>query len=154
MNPGQELPLRDIHLPPEPGWWPPAPGWWLLALLLAWLLFVLARRVLGAWRTRRRRRALLAEFERALAIADAHARLAALSALLRRAARLRDPAAATLDGARWSAYLQQCSEASGGITPGDAALLAGGLYRPAVDADAVRGLHAPARRCYLALLGY
>jgi hypothetical protein len=25
--------LRDIHLPPEPGWWPPAPGWWLLTLL-------------------------------------------------------------------------------------------------------------------------
>jgi hypothetical protein len=26
--------LKDIHLPPRPGWWPPAPGWWLAALLL------------------------------------------------------------------------------------------------------------------------
>ena len=22
--------LRDIHLPPEIGWWPPAYGWWIL----------------------------------------------------------------------------------------------------------------------------
>ncbi|BFM11447.1 hypothetical protein R50072_16000 [Simiduia litorea] len=29
------LPLKDFHLPPEPGIWPLAPGWWaLLALLL------------------------------------------------------------------------------------------------------------------------
>ena len=26
--------LKDIHLPPDPGWWPPAPGWWLVTLLL------------------------------------------------------------------------------------------------------------------------
>lgn len=29
MNPN-DLPLRDIHLPPEIGWWPLAWGWWLL----------------------------------------------------------------------------------------------------------------------------
>tara|TARA_A100001037_G_scaffold304532_1_gene341611 strand:- start:211 stop:687 length:477 start_codon:yes stop_codon:yes gene_type:complete len=40
--------LRDIHLPPGPGWWPPAPGWWLLALAalggIAYLAYVLFRR--------------------------------------------------------------------------------------------------------------
>jgi len=34
MDPA-DLPLRDIQLPAEPGWWLPAPGWWvLLALIL------------------------------------------------------------------------------------------------------------------------
>lgn len=40
-----DLPLADIHLPPEPGYWPLAPGWWILialALLLiifSWFLY-------------------------------------------------------------------------------------------------------------------
>lgn len=45
MNPN-DLPLRDIHLPPEIGWWPLAWGWWVLiglallglAALVWWLL--------------------------------------------------------------------------------------------------------------------
>ncbi len=45
MQPDLLQQLRDIHLPPEPGWWPPAPGWWLLALLLAVALIYLAHRV-------------------------------------------------------------------------------------------------------------
>lgn len=38
MNPGGDLPLRDIHLPEPVSWWPPAPGWWLLLMLLAALV--------------------------------------------------------------------------------------------------------------------
>jgi len=37
MNPTDNNPLaalKDIHLPPNPGWWPPAPGWWILGFLL------------------------------------------------------------------------------------------------------------------------
>lgn len=35
MNPidVSQLPLRDIHLPPEIAWWPPAWGWWMLLAL-------------------------------------------------------------------------------------------------------------------------
>jgi hypothetical protein len=46
MNPTDfsELPLRDIHLPAEIGWWPPAPGWWLIAgVIVAGLLLVVWR---------------------------------------------------------------------------------------------------------------
>ena len=41
MNPAQQNPLdalKDIHLPPTPGWWPPAPGWWLLTFLILTLI--------------------------------------------------------------------------------------------------------------------
>lgn len=30
-----QLPLRDLHLPDQIGWWPLAPGWWFVLLLLA-----------------------------------------------------------------------------------------------------------------------
>lgn len=42
MNP-EELPLRDIHLPPEIGMWPPALGWWILAAVLLIALYLLIR---------------------------------------------------------------------------------------------------------------
>ncbi len=30
-----ELPLRDLHLPEQIGWWPLAPGWWVVLLMIA-----------------------------------------------------------------------------------------------------------------------
>jgi len=34
MPPVQDLPLRDIHLPEQIGWFPPALGWWLLIIFV------------------------------------------------------------------------------------------------------------------------
>ncbi len=90
MNPDDPLPLRDIHLPPEIGWWPPAPGWWLL------LLVVLASLAALVWWWRQRKplqqRRVAAPALRELARIeqihkdDPHALLRALSVLLRRIA--------------------------------------------------------------------
>ncbi len=53
------LPIEDIILPGEPGFWPPAPGWWLLALILLVALLRIIRRLWRGWpRWRARRRAL------------------------------------------------------------------------------------------------
>jgi len=105
----QGPPLRDIHLPPEPGWWPPAPGWWVLAglllLVLAWLAALLRRTL----RRRRHARELAALAGQAAAQAHGDASGAALAAelsqLLRRAARMVDPAAAALQGEAWLCWL-------------------------------------------------
>lgn len=37
------LRLRDVHAPPEPGWWPPAPGWWLTAVASLFIVWLLSR---------------------------------------------------------------------------------------------------------------
>lgn len=99
--------LRDIHLPPAPPWWPPAPGWWVLGAL-ALLLLVAGtlwwRRMRGA---RQHRARILGEVD-ALAMRhadDAQALAAGLHQLLRRVARLDDPAAARLRGDGWRAAL-------------------------------------------------
>lgn len=101
--------LRDIHLPPEPGWWPPAPGWWLLAALVLVVVAILVVRGLRSVRARRWRRRIRAEVEhiaaRHAAQPDA-ARLAAeLSGVMRRASLLLDPRAAALRGEEWLAFL-------------------------------------------------
>lgn len=61
MNP-EDLPLRDLHLPTDIGWWPLAPGWWLLAGLLVLALLYLVYRLWRSWRRAAPRRAALAEF--------------------------------------------------------------------------------------------
>ena len=52
------LPLKDFHLPPEPGFWPLAPGWWILIGLtfvaLATALWFIRRQKHRAMRDYRR----------------------------------------------------------------------------------------------------
>lgn len=141
-----ELPLRDIHEPLAPPWWPPAPGWWIVAgivlLVVAWL----------AWRHWRRLRACrLAEraFDQAVAAATTPtARITAMSELLRRAARRRDPSADTLDGDDWLRFLD-AGLPEPAFTEGAGALLRDGAFRAEADAGEVEALRAVARARFL-----
>lgn len=130
--------LRDIHLPPAPGFWPPAPGWWLLGALLMGAV------LLGLWRLRayRRRRAPVRA-----ALAALHAlrmrvergesdpKLAAeLSAILRRAALARYPRSrvASLSGERWLEFLDRTGKRKG-FRNGPGACLTQAPYAPRHD---------------------
>ena len=132
MNPA-ELPLRDIHLPQQVGWWPPAPGWWLIAALLiiagvaAWL-YVRRRSARLKRRIARELAALLARWR---AAHDHAAFLSGLSALLRRSAIALDGRAtsAGLSGSRWQQYLNRdLTDQPFSEHPGS--LLIDGAYRP------------------------
>lgn len=143
---GATLVLRDIHQPPAPPLWPPAPGWWLLAaaLLAIGLGFAL-------WRARQRRQARrrAALFDDAVgAAATASDQVAAMSELLRRAARLRDPAADRLQGDAWLALLDGDDPARP-FSSGPGRLVLDGGFRPEVDAAQVAELRALARTRFL-----
>jgi hypothetical protein len=147
MNPANAAPagpvLRDIHLPPAPGWFPPAPGWWLLAAVVMAVcicIFVYARRT---YRQRHYRRALMAELDRCIGQAhgDPSALAAALSRFLRRLSRQTMPAAATLAGERWLEHLDACA-ATNEFTSGVGRILIEAPYRaaPAYDTAALIAL--------------
>ena len=140
------LVLRDIHQPPAPGWWPLAPGWWgVLALVVLALLLVAA----WTWRRRQRQRAVAALFDSTLASLDCPAaQVAAMSELLRRAARRRDPMADRLQGEAWLEFLDAGTGRD--AFAGDAGrLLLDGGFRPDTDAAAVAVLRPLARARYL-----
>ena len=126
--------LRDIHLPPSPSWWPPAAGWWVLAALLLIAFAWIARRMLRIRKQRRRIAALRKEYDRALADArDAPAKLAAASLLLRRAAKTRDPQAASLEGDAWLQFLDGDDPARPFSNGAGRLLLHGGFQREMID---------------------
>jgi Domain of unknown function (DUF4381) len=152
MNPANGPVLRDIHLPPPPGWWPPAPGWWLLALAC----IVCAVVVLVKWRRRQRlrrwRRDVLAEFDGCIDAAhgDPAVLAAALSRFLRRVTLRRDARAAAFSGERWLTYLDaqvQTEEFSLGV----GRVLIDAPFRPVVHYDAA-ALIALVRRWVRAVL--
>ncbi|MBD8525028.1 DUF4381 domain-containing protein [Pseudomarimonas arenosa] len=103
------LPLKDIHLPPEPSFWPLAPGWWLLLPALA----VGVPLIIGGlrwWlprlrRMRRRRDRSRQWFATMTATEDPLRRLQMALELARRCALDDDPRTARLHGADWLALL-------------------------------------------------
>lgn len=141
-----ELPLRDVHEPVAPPWWPPAPGWWIV---FGVLLAIVAMLAWWRWRRARRQRLAARLFDDTVAAADTPVQqVAAISGLLRRAARQRHPAAATLDGDDWLRLLDE------GLPPSTfagapAALLRDGAFRPEVDQNAVEALRIAARARFL-----
>ena len=112
----QGPPLRDIHLPAEPGWWPPAPGWWLLAALLllalGWFAWTLRARMARRRRARDLEALVGAVAARVPLDASGAALAAELSLLLRRAARLAGPGTAALRGEAWLQWLDGGDPAS------------------------------------------
>ncbi|QSX78635.1 DUF4381 family protein [Agrilutibacter solisilvae] len=155
------LVLRDIHQPPAPPLWPPAPGWWLLLAVLA-----LAALALAWWRRRRRRRERMIQalFDDAVAAADTlPAQVAAMSELLRRAARRRDSGADLLEGEAWLAFLDGSDDRRrsnqsradhvrpehGRFSRGPGRLLLEGGYRRELPADEVAALRTLARERFL-----
>ncbi|GGD44305.1 DUF4381 domain-containing protein [Pseudoxanthomonas indica] len=146
MDPSQ-LVLRDVHLPQAPGLWPPAPGWWLLAgALLLIALFA------GGWRwtRQRQRRRWLDWFDRQTRHDDPLGELAALSALLRRAARRVDAGADRLQGEAWLRFLDGARGQA--FTDGPGQLLLHGAFQRQVDARAVEQLRMLARARFLELM--
>ncbi len=139
----QPLALKDVHLPPAPTWWPPAPGWWLLPVAL--VVAVLAVR--GVRRLRRRRASTHWGdwFDDAVrAVPEGPARVAAISEILRRAARLQDAAADRLEGEAWLRFLDVDASPlrfDGAV----GALLLDGGFRPQVDRDTLARLQTAAR---------
>lgn len=152
-----DLVLRDIHASSAPPWWPPAPGWWLVAAIV---LLAVAIWAVWAWHRRRRRARIASVFDRAVdAAPDPAAEIAAISELLRRAARRRDPAADRLQGDEWLALLDTGAAARRRGAPVDAfsrgagRLLLDGGYRREVDPDEVAALRPLARAVFLRWMG-
>jgi hypothetical protein len=150
MQPADGLVLRDIHAASAPSWWPPAPGWWLLlAVVVAAAAIVLALRL----RRRHRARAIARLFDDALAQADSPtAQIAAISELLRRAARLRDPDADTLQGDDWLRFLDAGLKQPV-FTTGMGAVLVEGAFRRDVSEADVASLRTLARMRFLQWMG-
>ena len=152
------LMLRDIHQPPAPAWWPPAPGWWWLAAgVLAVSLIVYA------WRrhhTRRRAR-IAAAFDGPVDAALTPAtQLAAMSDLLRRAARQQRGIAESLEGDAWLQALDtprrrraRTLPMSTGFADGPGRLLLDGPFRRDVDPAEVEAVRVLARARFLDWMG-
>ena len=140
------LVLRDVHEGIAPGWWPLAPGWWgILGALAIVATFV-------AWRVvvkRRRRAGILRLFDDAVAAAGTPSQqVAAMSELLRRAARRKQANADTLEGEAWLRFLDD-GMPQPVFSAGAGSLLRDGGFRADVAAHESDALRVIARQRYL-----
>lgn len=112
MDPAQ-IPLRDLHLPAEIGWWPLAPGWWFLLAAIVVALAILLRRYMRVRAAGRVRRHALAQLDRLVTEfrqnRDAVRFAAEASELLRRTMLAYTPRSevAGLTGDAWLRWLDQ-----------------------------------------------
>lgn len=140
------LALRDVQEGVTPAWWPLAPGWWLV---LGAVVVVAALLALRTVRQRRRRAAILRVFDDAVDRAGTPSQqVAAMSELLRRAARRKDPSAGTLAGEAWLRFLDE-GLPQPVFAAGAGALLRDGGFRADVAAHECEALRAIARQRYL-----
>ena len=140
------LVLRDVHEGLAPAWWPPAPGWWLLLAAILAIAAFLAWRML---RRSRRRAMILRLFDETVAqAATPSLQVAAMSELLRRAARRKHANADTLDGDDWLRFLD-AGLPQPVFAAGAGALLRDGGFRADVSAHEAEALRIVARERYL-----
>lgn len=146
MQSDPTLVLRDIHQPAAPSWWPPAPGWWVVAAIV---LLVGAVALWFAWKRRQRLRTLARLFDESVEAADTPgAKVAAMSELLRRAARRADPDADKLLGDDWLRFLDK-GLASPVFAAGAGSVLRDGAFRRDVPKQQVEALQQVARMRFL-----
>ncbi len=140
------LKLRDVHEGIAPPWWPPASGWWLVfaaIVLIAAVLFWFRRR------KQRRQVAILQLFDETVnRAAMPSEQIAAMSELLRRAARRKRADADTLEGEAWLRFLDE-GLPQPVFSAGAGTLLRDGGFRAGVTEHESDALHALARRRYL-----
>ena len=112
MNPA-DIPIRDLHLPAEIGWWPLAPGWWVIIAIVVIAAALGLRSFLKRLSASRARRFALRQMEQAQVEYRTHGNLVmlgtSLSELLRRTMLAYAPRAevAGLSGAAWAAWLDR-----------------------------------------------
>jgi hypothetical protein len=143
----ETLVLRDVHVPPAPALWPPAPGWWFVIGVVALLL---AFGAVMLWRRRQRLRAWQRMFDEAGRAPQPALQAAAISELLRRAARRVDPKADRLLGDDWLRFLDGKHGADFSRGPGR--ILLDGGYRRELDERQFAQAKAAARTRFLELM--
>jgi uncharacterized protein (TIGR03382 family) len=143
----QELVLRDVHVPPAPSMWPPAPGWWMVAgaMAVAFAVFYWIGR-----RRRLRRMRWQKLFDDACGEAAPAAQVAAMSELLRRAARRVDARADRLQDEDWLRLLDGPKHKA--FSEGAGRLLLEGGYRREVPPAEFAAAKALARDRFLEMM--